>query len=230
MHVDIVRGKPSGKTNTVYVIIDVLRAFSVAQFLFYKGAKEIILFDDINDLDQFERSNIMVVGEKDGYKIDGFDIGNSPKEVLNLNRVKDKVLFKTSNGVRCCVACPKTEEVFVTGFLGVNELLEFLITNKKNKRIELVSSHPSSDDDYVIAEYMKNYLTEEERNFTNLEIVERIYKSESAEKFLNIDKDYFSLEDLEICSKNRFDFEARPKVMRASYNTLYKKQVLEQIC
>jgi len=65
------------------VIIDVFRAATTAACIMQRGAEEIVLAESFDDA--FRRKNddssCVLVGERHGLRVDGFDYGNSPYEV-----------------------------------------------------------------------------------------------------------------------------------------------------
>jgi 2-phosphosulfolactate phosphatase len=65
------------------VTIDVLRAFTTAAYLFHAGVKEIILVSGVDEAFNLRREmpDCIIVGEVDGIRVPGFDLGNSPSEI-----------------------------------------------------------------------------------------------------------------------------------------------------
>ena len=90
-----------GKT---LVLIDVLRASTTICQALKSGARAIIPVLEPSEAAEL-RSKIgvdvtILGGEREGIKIDGFDLGNSPSE-YTIEKVKGKtVIFTTSNGTR----------------------------------------------------------------------------------------------------------------------------------
>ncbi len=83
------------------VIIDVLRASSTIVTALWAGAKEVIPVEDANEaLAIGKKMDAVLIGERHGVKIGGFDYNNSPTEMLGAD-IKDKtVVITTSNGTR----------------------------------------------------------------------------------------------------------------------------------
>jgi 2-phosphosulfolactate phosphatase len=65
------------------VVIDVLRAFTTSAFLFQAGAEEIILVSGVDEAFQLRKEipDSIIVGEVDGIRVPGFDLGNSPSTI-----------------------------------------------------------------------------------------------------------------------------------------------------
>ena len=68
----------------VVVIIDVFRAFSVACYAMDAGAARIIATSEVSKAFELKKkyANSVLVGERDEKKIEGFDFGNSPTEII----------------------------------------------------------------------------------------------------------------------------------------------------
>ena len=68
-------------TNSVVVIIDVLRATSTIAAALHNGAKEIIPVDSVNECIRIGRQiEAITAGERDGKVAEGLEHGNSPFE------------------------------------------------------------------------------------------------------------------------------------------------------
>jgi 2-phosphosulfolactate phosphatase len=86
------------------VIVDVLRASSTIVAALWAGAKVVIPVEDADEaLALGKKTGAVLVGERNGMKLEGFDYNNSPSEMLAAD-VKDKtVVMTTSNGVKVMV-------------------------------------------------------------------------------------------------------------------------------
>jgi len=115
------------KDKTV-IIIDVLRATSVMITALSNGAREIIpaltIEESYSNAQLFNRKNVLLCGERDAKKIEGFDLGNSPLE-FTPETVKSKTLIlTTSNGTKAMNACQNAKEVLNAAFLNVEAGVE----------------------------------------------------------------------------------------------------------
>lgn len=86
------------------VIVDVLRASSTIVVALWAGAMEVIPVEDADEaLALGKKLGAVLVGERGGSKLEGFDYNNSPSEMLGAD-VKDRVVvITTSNGTRVMV-------------------------------------------------------------------------------------------------------------------------------
>ena len=69
----------------ITVIIDVFRAFTCEPLLYHYGAGRIIIESDIDTCRGFAGKAVLV-GEKDGRSIEGFDLLNSPSHIITKGR------------------------------------------------------------------------------------------------------------------------------------------------
>jgi len=86
------------------VVIDVLRATTTIAWALHNGAEAVQTFADLDELraeaNAWPDEKRLLVGERGGRKLDGFDLGNSPVSVVP-ETVKGKRLFmSTTNGTR----------------------------------------------------------------------------------------------------------------------------------
>ena len=76
----------AGATNAqgIVVVIDVLRAFSCSSLMFGYGLRDQVLVRTPQEALAFRERDpsYVVAGEMKGVKIEGFDVGNSPKEII----------------------------------------------------------------------------------------------------------------------------------------------------
>ena len=88
-------------SESIVVVIDVLRATSVISTAFHYGVKEIIPVQSLEEAKNYQgKENHIVAAERNAMPIDGFDFGNSPFHYMN-DKVKDKTLvLTTTNGTK----------------------------------------------------------------------------------------------------------------------------------
>ena len=86
------------------VVIDVLRATTTIAWALHHGAEAVQTFADLDELkarsNEWPESSRLLLGERGGKRLSGFDLGNSPVEVIP-ELVSGKRLFmSTTNGTR----------------------------------------------------------------------------------------------------------------------------------
>ena len=125
------------KAEGIVVIIDVLRAFSVACYCFSKGINKLIPVGNFKDALSFEcRFNQVVrIGERNGKKLPNFDFGNSPTE-LKLANLKDKLIVQTTHaGTQGLVNAINASKVLTGALVNAKAIAEYI----KQKRPDTVS-------------------------------------------------------------------------------------------
>ncbi len=129
----------SGKTS---VVIDVLRATSVIINALGNGAKEIIPVNTVDFAMKVSGNafggQTLLGGERNTKKIEGFALGNSPRE-YDEDTVKGKsIILYTTNGSKAIVRAKFSDNLFICSFGNLNALAEHLANI--NKDIVIVCS------------------------------------------------------------------------------------------
>jgi 2-phosphosulfolactate phosphatase len=127
MHIDIrflpFPLNPNSLFNRAVVVIDVLRATSVMVHALSEGAMEVIPVATVEEALQrvkiFDSGSALLGGERGSRKIEGFDLGNSPKEYF-ADRVKGKrLVLTTTNGTKAFHLVSSGEEIMVGSFFNI---------------------------------------------------------------------------------------------------------------
>lgn len=80
------------------VVVDALRASATAAYMIHAGAREILAVREVDDARAVKRRypDALLAGERGGLPPEGFDLGNSPRDVSS---VRDRrVIFTTTTG------------------------------------------------------------------------------------------------------------------------------------
>lgn len=120
--------------NKSVVVIDVLRATSTIVTAFMNGAKGVIPVEDMGEASRISQSvdsdNYLLCGEKDGTKIDGYDLGNSPLE-YSRDTVEGKTLiFNTTNGTKAIKKSLGSATIYIASFLNLGSIVNALSVEK----------------------------------------------------------------------------------------------------
>ena len=223
---DFVKGAQSAQG--VVVVIDVFRAFSTACYLFSKGVEKIFPVGKVETAFKLREKypNSLLVGERGGKMLDGFDLGNSPTQIESSNNLKDKIVIHTTHaGTQGLVNASNADVVF-TGAL-VNSLATVkVIKSMSPKIVTLVrmglEAKENSDEDDLCAQYLKSLLTNQDFNQDEIEPILR--SSPYSKRFFDKDKPWSPSSDFDLCLKiNRFDFAL--KARRNKDNHLYLEPI-----
>ena len=101
--------------RAVCVIVDALRASATTAALLQAGARELIVVEHIAEAFALaaERPEAVLVGERGGPKVPGFDLGNSPAGFPPAAVAGRTVIFSSSNCSRCCVGARDAAATFL---------------------------------------------------------------------------------------------------------------------
>jgi len=111
------------------VVIDVLRASSTIVTALANGCRGFIPIlspkQAREEAQQFEKERVLLGGEREGKKIEGFDLGNSPREYKR-EVVKDKtVIFSTTNGVKTLEMVKDARRIIIGSFLNLQAVCNY---------------------------------------------------------------------------------------------------------
>ena len=112
------------------VIIDILRATSSMTTAISNGAKKIIPVEDMSDAVKIahtmDTNDYLLCGEKNGVKIEGYHLGNSPLEYTP-EVIQDKTLiFNTTNGTKAIKKANLANSIYLGAFLNQQSILDAL--------------------------------------------------------------------------------------------------------
>jgi 2-phosphosulfolactate phosphatase len=113
----------AGLQDQTAVVIDVLRASSTIVAALAAGAQAIYPVvsteEAIKLATSLGREDALLAGERRGLKVEGFDLGNSPREFTPEAVGGKRVVMSTTNGTRALVAVSGAERVLVASFLNL---------------------------------------------------------------------------------------------------------------
>src|SRR5687767_12680623 len=93
------------------VVVDILRATSCMTTAFAHGIASITPFAQLNDCLAAKANNFFTAGERDGKKVEGFDLGNSPFEYMEPELQGKNIAFTTTNGTQAIVKSLGAQEI-----------------------------------------------------------------------------------------------------------------------
>lgn len=103
--------------DSTAIVIDMLRATSTICYALAAGAKCVVPLLEIEETrqlgQQLGREYVILGGERRGKIIEGFDLGNSPREYTPQRVLGKMVLFTTTNGTRALAHASEAQRVLV---------------------------------------------------------------------------------------------------------------------
>jgi 2-phosphosulfolactate phosphatase len=93
--------------KAVAVVVDALRASATITFLLQGGAAEVLVVKEVGEAYAYREAHpdTLLVGERGGLKVDGFDFGNSPTEIRRADVRGKQVAFTSTTGAQRLVDC-----------------------------------------------------------------------------------------------------------------------------
>ncbi|MDC7225930.1 MAG: 2-phosphosulfolactate phosphatase [Spirochaetales bacterium] len=196
------------------IVVDVFRAFSTAYYIQEKNPLKYILSESIEHSWQLKNANknSILIGEREGYKIEGFNFGNSPTEIAGSDFSRNVVIHTTTNGTRGVLAQPVDNEVVVGSFVNLQALLNHIYDNKI-QTVNIYCTAPKDtlygEEDWVFADYLKARLTGENSSFEDV-----IVKLRNGTGRGFVEETFAPYTDFLMCMDiNRFDFILRRKLI-----------------
>jgi 2-phosphosulfolactate phosphatase len=122
-------------SNSVVVIIDVLRATSTIATALHNGARSVIPVDSVSRCMEIGRQmQAVTAGERDGKIADGLEYGNSPFEYPREFIEGKTLVLTTTNGTRLLhMALEKGAKEIITGsFANLSAVCDHLLEIKQN--------------------------------------------------------------------------------------------------
>ena len=214
-HTRLLEGAQTAKG--VAVIIDVFRAFTCTPLLFSLGIQKSILVSTPEEAFVLKEQNseLLLIGEVGGIPIDGFDLGNSPSEILRKGTAFFKgrtVVQRTSSGVQgVLMALDVADEVLPASYALAKSTARYILS-KQPPRVSIVSmgwalKHIAPEDEWC-GVYIAHLLGV--KDYDHNAALEEILYDQTTQKFFDPEKPHFPPEDPIMCLQlNMHDFVLR---------------------
>jgi 2-phosphosulfolactate phosphatase len=205
------------KVSGTVVVVDVIRAFTMAAYAFSAGAQDIVLVDTVEEvLSLRERiPGALVMGEVDGLRPESFDLGNSPSALVGRDLAGRHLIQRTSAGTQgvvcssaradillaCSLCCASATARYIRKLAPAT--VTFVITG-----VSVGSEENDGDEDIACADYVEVLLLGEVPDVAS--IVRRVLGSYVAHMFFDPARPEFPASDLDYCvSVDCVDFAMR---------------------
>ena len=199
----------------VAVVIDVFRAFTSAAFMIHLGARGLVLLAEPADVLRLKSEDgYLAVGEVDGRKVAGFDVGNSPSEILAAGRERFAgrwVAQRTSAGVTGAVAAAHRADTVILGsYTTASAAVDYI--GSLSPPVETISlvdmgsagQEPTPEDE-ACADYLEHLLAG--RPYDHPSALRRILQHEATQRFLRADQPHYPPADPILClQRDLFEF------------------------
>ena len=203
MHIEIlhlIEGATQAKGLTA--IIDVFRAFSTACYVVRNGAKEIIPVGDVDLAYQLKEENTdyILMGERKGKMLPGFDYGNSPTDIQAVDFSGKTVIQTTSAGTQGFANATDADELISGSFVNADAIVAY-IRKRSPDNVSLVCMGTwavrQADEDTLCAEYIAGRLNN--KAFDRNDIRAQLKESKPARIFFDPATDWAPEADFDYC-------------------------------
>lgn len=185
------------------VLVDVFRSTSTMPVMLMRGVLRIIPTASVSEAKRMKKAHrdYLVVGERYGMKIPGFDMNNSPDDAMKSN-IEGKIsIFTSTNGTMVLRKISSTGKVYISSFINFRATADKL---RDLDRVDIVvSSRPDgpADEDYIYAEFLKAELLGEKPDFKVF--ADRIRNSKGSKrlKLMGAKRDIEASLKLDYCDK-----------------------------
>jgi len=205
------------KARGIVVIIDVFRAFSTACYAFDNGASSVIAVGEVNQARQLKakHSDWVLIGERGGKKIEGFDYGNSPTEIKNVDFRGKTLILTTHSGTQGLVNATSSEKLMTGSFVNARATARHIISMAPSEvslvRMGLEASRRTDEDD-LCAEYLRSLLLDIPFDINKVKSILR--RSPCSARFFDEKKTWSPSSDFDLClNVDRFDFVIHAKAI-----------------
>jgi 2-phosphosulfolactate phosphatase len=220
--VDFVAGARAAEG--VVIVIDVFRAFSVACYAFSRGAKQVIPVGDVEEAFELRKryTDALLVGERGGKMLRGFDHGNSPTEILELDLSGRTLIHTTHAGTQGLVNATKADVVFTGALVNAKATAQCVRSFSPNV-VTLVrmglEAEVNSDEDDLCAIYLESLLLD--HSFDTACIESQLRSSPFSQRFFDESMPWSPASDFELCvDVDRFNFAVQAEQIEAGQLSL----------
>ena len=202
------------KAKGLTVVIDVFRAFSMEAYMYAAGAEKVIPVGDLQIAWDYKKAHpdTILCGERGGVIVEGFDYGNSPAQIADVDFTGKTVVHTTSAGTQGVANATGADEI-IGGSLVTAKAIADYVKYTKPAHVSLVCmglhGKTPTDEDTLCGEYIKSLI--EGKPLADLEErIEKLKYTDGAKFFDPALRDVFPEGDFALCTRaNAFPFVLR---------------------
>ncbi|MGZ9928616.1 2-phosphosulfolactate phosphatase [Streptomyces sp. NC-S4] len=191
---------------SVAVVVDVMRAFTVAAWAFAQGAEKIVLAESLDEALALKARHPDWVALKDGPPAPGFDLVNSPGRLRSVDLGGRTVVQKTTAGTVGALAVKEASLVLCAGFVVAEATARILRARNSDAVTFVVTGEDGrADEDLACAQYIARRATEAETDAA--EFLGRAARSRAAVELTERVRRGVHPDDVALCLEiDRFPF------------------------
>jgi 2-phosphosulfolactate phosphatase len=214
------------KARGLAVIIDVFRAFTVECYAYANNASDIITVGALEEAYRIKKGNpdYILMGERQGRIQAGFDFGNSPAAIENVDFTGKTLIHTTSAGTQGIANALNADEIITGSFVNAKAISRYILA-KEPEILSLVcmgaAGIEESEEDTFCALYIKSLI-----NNTHFDLAKakEILKHGSGSRFFDpANSDWSPERDFHLSMNfNMFDFVLKAEKSTDGYIHLKK--------
>jgi 2-phosphosulfolactate phosphatase len=112
--------------NKIVVVVDILRATSCMVTGFAHGIDSIIPVAKLEDCKKLQLTGLKAAAERDGMKVEGFDLDNSPFSYMAKELIGKEIAMTTTNGTQAIDKSKKASKIVIGAFLNIDSVARYL--------------------------------------------------------------------------------------------------------
>lgn len=118
--------------NKTVVVVDILRATSCITTALAHDIESITPVAHLDECLALKQKGFLTAGERDGRKVEGFDLGNSPFEYMDPILKGKNIALTTTNGTQAIARSIGAEKIVIGSFLNLSAVAECLLAVSTN--------------------------------------------------------------------------------------------------
>jgi 2-phosphosulfolactate phosphatase len=114
------------------VVVDILRATSCIVTGIAHGISGIMPVATLEECRDHQCTGLIAAAERDGKKVDGFEIDNSPFSYMNPELKGKELVMTTTNGTLAISKSLAADEILIGAFLNISTLTKYLFSTNND--------------------------------------------------------------------------------------------------
>jgi 2-phosphosulfolactate phosphatase len=206
MNIQILRGEAgAAKAKGITVVIDVFRAFTLEAMLLKQGCEKILATDSEETARKLkeEHPDWLLIGERHGKILPGFDYGNAPSAIEDIDFTGKTCVHTTTNGTQGLARAVHAQELLAGSLLNAKATAAY-IRAQQPAEVSLCAmgwEGKDTEEDLLCADYLYALLQGED--LPDLKARELTLKETEGKKFFDPDQqEVFPERDFWLCIEN----------------------------
>lgn len=186
--------------EVIYIVVDTFSATTSLVTLKEAGVKRIYVVQNGAEAKEMHKSLIppgLLIGEKDGLKIEGFDYGNTPSLFYNLFLENKEVIFTSTSGAKTITALSPSIDIYIGSIVNMTKISNIVSDHAyfEQKDVCIVpAGYSLNEDEYVLEDWVTSVLIAKKiSNKLEIEIESKSEFLQQTQKILKKNKNLESL-------------------------------------